>query len=61
MGCGLVIRGDNGRVLLYRRVGAPEASHWNIVGSKVDPMESSARVARREAEEETSLAKSYIT
>lgn len=55
VGCGLVIRRDDGRVLLYRRVGAPEAGAWNIVGGKVDAMEPSAEAARREAEEETGL------
>jgi ADP-ribose pyrophosphatase YjhB (NUDIX family) len=52
----LVILREDGKVLLYRRLKAPEAGYWNIVGGKVDPMESSADAARREAEEETGLS-----
>lgn len=55
VGCGLVIQGADGRVLLYRRVRPPEAGFWNIVGGKVDLMERSSDAARREAEEETGL------
>lgn len=55
VGVGLVIRRADGLVLLYRRMNAPEAGHWNIVGGKVDTMERSAEAARREAEEETGL------
>lgn len=53
-GCGLVIVRD-GKILLYRRVNAPEAGHWNIVGGKVDHMERSQAAACREAEEESGL------
>ncbi len=54
VGVGLVIfRG--GRLLLCRRVKAPEAGYWNIPGGKVDHLESAADAARREAEEETGL------
>lgn len=55
VGAGLVIRRPDGLVLLYRRLKAPEAGHWNIVGGKVDVMEAAADAARREAEEETGL------
>lgn len=55
VGVGLVIGRADGLVLLYRRMNAPEAGHWNIVGGKVDTMERSAEAARREAEEETGL------
>lgn len=55
VGAGLVIRRSDGAILLYRRVKAPEAGYWNIVGGKVDVMESSDEAARREAEEETGL------
>lgn len=55
VGCGLVIQRADGRVLLCKRLKAPEAGHWNIVGGKVDAMESSAQAARREAEEESGL------
>ena len=53
-GVGLVIlRG--GKILLYKRMRAPEAGYWNIVGGKVDHMEPAEEAARREAEEETGL------
>ena len=39
---------DDGKVLLCRRLKAPEAGFWNIVGGKVDPMEPSSEAARRE-------------
>lgn len=55
VGAGLVILRDDGKVLLCRRLKAPEAGFWNIVGGKVDPMEPSSQAARREAEEETGL------
>ena len=55
VGCGLVIRRADGRVLLCRRMKPPEAGHWSIPGGKVDAMEPSAQAARREAEEETGL------
>jgi len=55
VGCGLVIQRADGRVLLCKRLKAPEAGHWNIVGGKVDHMEISAEAARREAEEESGL------
>ncbi|MBX5147291.1 NUDIX domain-containing protein [Rhizobium lentis] len=54
LGVGLVIL-RNDRILLYKRVNAPEAGHWNIVGGKVDHMEPAETAARREAEEETGL------
>lgn len=50
-----MIRRADGKLLLYKRVKAPEANHWNIVGGKVDHMEHSADAAKREAEEETGL------
>ena len=55
VGCGLVIQRADGRVLLCKRMKAPEAGHWNIVGGKVDQGERSADAARREAEEESGL------
>jgi 8-oxo-dGTP diphosphatase len=55
IGVGLIIRRDDGRVLMCRRLKAPEADHWNIVGGKIDKMELAADAARREAEEETGL------
>jgi 8-oxo-dGTP diphosphatase len=55
IGVGLIIRRDDGRVLMCRRLKAPEAGHWNIVGGKIDKMELAIDAARREAEEETGL------
>jgi ADP-ribose pyrophosphatase YjhB (NUDIX family) len=55
VGCGLVIQRADGKVLLCKRLKAPEAGHWNIVGGKVDHGEISAEAARREAEEESGL------
>lgn len=55
VGAGLAIVRDDGKVLLCRRLKAPEAGFWNIVGGKVDAMEPSSEAARREAEEETGL------
>ncbi len=55
VGAGLaVVRG--GKLLLYKRVKAPEADSWNILGGKVDHMETAADAARREAEEESALS-----
>lgn len=55
VGVGLAIMRD-GRLLLYRRLKAPEAGFWNIVGGKVDHLEPIEQAARREAQEETGLA-----
>lgn len=55
IGVGLIIRREDGRVLMCRRLKAPEAGHWSIVGGKIDLMERAADAARREAEEETGL------
>jgi 8-oxo-dGTP diphosphatase len=54
VGVGLAILRD-GKLLLCRRLKAPEAGFWNIVGGKVDHLEPAAIAARREAEEETGL------
>ena len=54
LGVGLAILRD-GKLLLCKRMKAPEAGHWNIVGGKVDHMEPAETAARREAEEETAL------
>ena len=54
LGCGLAILRE-GKLLLYRRLRAPEAGSWNIVGGKVDHMEKTIDAARREAEEESGL------
>lgn len=55
LGCGLAILRD-GKILLCRRLKAPEAGHWSIVGGKVDHMERAEDAARREAEEESGLS-----
>lgn len=54
LGCGLAVLRD-GKILLCRRLKAPEAGHWSIVGGKVDHMERAQDAARREAEEESGL------
>lgn len=54
VGAGLAVVRD-GKLLLYRRVKAPEADSWNILGGKVDHMETAAKAARREAAEESGL------
>nr|WP_298100348.1 NUDIX domain-containing protein [uncultured Shinella sp.] len=55
LGCGLAVLRE-GKLLLYRRLRAPEAGTWNIVGGKIDHMERAMDAARREAEEESGLA-----
>ncbi|MFK3776613.1 NUDIX domain-containing protein [Agrobacterium sp. NPDC089420] len=54
VGVGLAILRE-GRILLCRRINAPEARYWSIPGGKVDLLETSLAAARREAEEETGL------
>lgn len=54
VGSGLAVFND-GKLLLCKRLKAPEAGHWSIVGGKVDHMEPAADAARREAEEESGL------
>ncbi|MCO6178523.1 MULTISPECIES: NUDIX domain-containing protein [Ciceribacter] len=55
VGVGLAILRD-GKLLLARRLKAPEAGFWNIVGGKVDHLEPAEQAAKREAEEETGLS-----
>jgi len=55
VGVGLAIVRD-GKLLLARRLKAPEAGFWNIVGGKVDHLEPAEQAAKREAEEETGLS-----
>lgn len=54
LGTGLAILRDN-KILLYRRLKAPEAGYWNIVGGKIEHMEPADIAAVREAEEETGM------
>lgn len=51
VGCGAAIV-RNGRILLMRRLKAPEAGCWGIAGGKVDLYETAAEAARREIAEE---------
>lgn len=60
VGVGLAILRD-GKILLYKRMKAPEAGFWNIVGGKVDHLEPAEQAARREAEEESGLSIGAIT
>ncbi|SMC81771.1 NUDIX domain-containing protein [Rhizobium sp. RU36D] len=60
VGVGLAILRD-GKLLLYKRMKAPEAGFWNIVGGKVDHLEPAEQAARREAEEESGLTIGAIT
>jgi ADP-ribose pyrophosphatase YjhB (NUDIX family) len=51
VGCGAAIV-KNGKILLMRRLKAPEAGCWGIAGGKVDLYETAAEAARREIAEE---------
>ncbi|HEX8046073.1 NUDIX domain-containing protein [Rhizobium sp.] len=55
LGTGLAILRDR-KLLLYKRLKAPEAGFWSIVGGKVGHMEPAAKAAIREAEEESGLS-----
>jgi 8-oxo-dGTP diphosphatase len=55
LGTGLIIRRADGKVLMCQRLKAPEAGSWNIVGGKIDMLETAVDAARREAEEKTGL------
>jgi 8-oxo-dGTP diphosphatase len=55
IGVGLIVRRGDGKVLVCKRLRAPEAGHWSIVGGKIDMMELAGESARREANEETGL------
>ena len=54
VGCGAAIVRD-GRLLLVKRLNAPEAGHWNLVGGKVDFLETIEDAVRRETLEEVGL------
>jgi ADP-ribose pyrophosphatase YjhB (NUDIX family) len=54
VGCGAAILRD-GRLLLVKRLRAPEAGHWSLPGGKVDFGESIADAVRREIREEVGL------
>lgn len=54
VGCGAFILRDE-RLLLIRRVKAPEAGCWGLPGGKVDLFETAAQAAMREVREEVGL------
>lgn len=54
VGCGAAII-KNGKILLVRRMRAPEAGCWGLPGGKVDPFESVAAAAAREIREELGI------
>ena len=54
VGCGAAIMRD-GRLLLVKRLKPPEAGHWNLVGGKVDFLETVEDAVRRETREEVGL------
>lgn len=60
VGTGLVLLQD-GKILLCKRLKAPEAQHWNIPGGKVDHLELSIDAAQREMLEETGLTAEGLT
>jgi len=51
VGCGALIV-ENGRVLLVKRIKAPEAGHWNLPGGRVDLFEALETAVIRETTEE---------
>jgi 8-oxo-dGTP diphosphatase len=51
VGCGAAILRD-GRILLVKRLKAPEAGHWSLPGGKVDFLERVEDAIRREILEE---------
>jgi len=55
VGCGAAIVRD-GRILLVKRLKAPEAGCWNLPGGKVDFGERAAEAVRREVAEELGVA-----
>lgn len=54
VGCGAVIM-QNDKILLLKRVRAPEAEHWGIPGGKVDWLETLEQAVTREIMEEVGL------
>jgi mutator protein MutT len=60
VGTGLVVLKDQ-KILLCKRLKAPEAQHWSIPGGKVDHGEHSSQAAIRETLEETGLTAQNVT
>lgn len=52
VGCGAAILDGQGRLLLVKRVKAPEADHWGVPGGKLDWGEAARTCAEREIREE---------
>lgn len=52
LGCGAAIRDADGRWLLARRLTAPEAGHFGLLGGKIEPGEATRAAIRREIAEE---------
>lgn len=61
VGCGALIRRNDGRVLLVRRRRMPEADHWGVPGGKIEWMEAVEQAVRREISEETGLVLGDLT
>jgi ADP-ribose pyrophosphatase YjhB (NUDIX family) len=55
VGCGVAMVQD-GKILLMRRLNAPEAGHWGIAGGKIDLYETAPQAAAREIAEELGVA-----
>ncbi len=53
---GAVIKDDQGRLLLIKRVHAPGAGLWSLPGGRIEPGETDAEALVREMREETGLA-----
>ena len=51
LGCGALIE-RNGKILLLKRLKAPEAGHWSFIGGKVDFGETTRAALIREVAEE---------
>ncbi|MDQ1696000.1 MAG: 8-oxo-dGTP diphosphatase [Frankiaceae bacterium] len=52
---GAVVRDAEGRLLLVRRGHPPSEGLWSLPGGRIEPGESAAQAAAREAREETGL------
>jgi 8-oxo-dGTP diphosphatase len=55
LGCGAAIL-RQGRILLVKRLKAPEAGHWSLPGGKVDFLERVEDAVRREILEEVGVS-----
>jgi 8-oxo-dGTP diphosphatase len=52
LGCGAAILDESGRMLLARRLTAPEAGCYGLLGGKIEPGEATRDAILREIEEE---------